>query len=198
VALLHFTKHPAGFLLLATPETTKFIQTRIKAGDIVTSEFKRVRNPAFHRRFFALLNLGFDYWEPTGGAISSAERTIVANYSRWLAAHGADAAVMTETAETYLNQLAERRAGAISVCKSFDAFRAWTTTEAGFYDVIALTDGSCRHVPRSISFARMDDTEFHEFYRAAFDVLWRWILSRTFGTREDAENAAGQLMTFAG
>lgn len=198
MALLHFTKHPAGLLLPATPETTEFIQTRIKAGDLLSSEFRRVRNPAFHRRFFALLNLGFDYWEPTGGAISSAERTIVANYSRWLAAHGADTAVMGDAAESYLHQLAERRAGQLSICKSFDAFRAWTTTEAGYFDVIALPDDSCRRVPRSISFARMDETAFHNFYRAAFDVLWRWILSRTFDSRDDAENAAAQLMNFSG
>ncbi|EBX4752309.1 hypothetical protein DRY77_24170, partial [Salmonella enterica subsp. enterica serovar Muenster] len=32
----------------------------------------------------------------------------------------------------------------------------------------------------------------------ALDVLWRWILSRTFRTHCEAENAAAQLMSFAG
>ncbi|ENO7479096.1 DUF1367 family protein, partial [Citrobacter amalonaticus] len=35
-------------------------------------------------------------------------------------------------------------------------------------------------------------------YKSALDVLWRWILSRTFNSREEAEYAAAQLMSFAG
>lgn len=39
-------------------------------GAVLYADFKQARNPAFHRKFFALLNLGFDYWQPTGGTIS--------------------------------------------------------------------------------------------------------------------------------
>lgn len=38
---------------------------KLKTGAGVTVEIKRHRNPAFHRKFFALLNLAFDAWEPT-------------------------------------------------------------------------------------------------------------------------------------
>ena len=58
--------------------------------------------------------------------------------------------------------------------------------------------GTLRKHPRSISFASMDETEFSQLYNAALDVLWRWILSRAFGTRMEAENVAMQLMSFAG
>jgi len=197
VALLQFTKH-SNMLVPADPATTEFLQTKIRAGAFLTAEFRQVRNPAFHRRFFALLNLAFDYWEPTGGAVSDAERRIVNSYARWLAVCGADAAALMSSADQYLSTIAERRAGRISVCKSFDAFRAWVVTEAGFYDVIALPDGSCRRTPRSMSFASMDETEFHELYRAAFDVLWRFVLSHAFASPQEAENAAAQLMNFAG
>ncbi len=44
----------------------------------------------------------------------------------------------------------------------------------------------------------MDEVEFQQLYKSALDVLWRWILSRTFRTQEEAENAAAQLMSFAG
>ncbi|HGE6882324.1 TPA: DUF1367 family protein, partial [Citrobacter amalonaticus] len=86
----------------------------------------------------------------------------------------------------------------ISLCKSFDAYRAWVTVEAGHYDAIQLPDGTLRKHPRSIAFANMDETEFQKLYKSALDVLWRWILSRTFNSREEAENAAAQLMSFAG
>jgi hypothetical protein len=36
-----------------------------KVGMPVTVEVVGVRNPKFHRKFFALLNLAFDYWEPS-------------------------------------------------------------------------------------------------------------------------------------
>lgn len=55
---------------------------------MLVAEFRQVRNPAFHRRFFALLNLGFEYWEPTGGAISANERKLVNGYAKFLAAYG--------------------------------------------------------------------------------------------------------------
>lgn len=35
-----------------------------KLGVVVEVETVEVRNPGFHRKFFALLNLGFGYWEP--------------------------------------------------------------------------------------------------------------------------------------
>ncbi len=71
---LQLIKQSPGILISATPETRELLQSKFKLGDVLVAEFKRVRNPAFHRRFFALLNLGFEYWEPTGGAISSNER----------------------------------------------------------------------------------------------------------------------------
>lgn len=74
---LQLIKQSPGILISATPETRELLQSKFKLGDVLVAEFKRVRNPAFHRRFFALLNLGFEYWEPTGGAISSNERKLV-------------------------------------------------------------------------------------------------------------------------
>lgn len=37
---------------------------RLKFGDIVHGEFKKLRNPLFHRKFFALLKIGYQAWEP--------------------------------------------------------------------------------------------------------------------------------------
>ncbi|MFM2545330.1 DUF1133 family protein [Escherichia coli] len=59
----------SGLLLPATPESCDFLH-QIKIGEWIHADFKRVRNYAFHKRFFKLLQLGFDYWTPVGGAIS--------------------------------------------------------------------------------------------------------------------------------
>ncbi|MBL7635137.1 DUF1367 family protein [Atlantibacter hermannii] len=196
MAQLQLIKHPPGILIPATPETSELLQSKIKLGAVLVADFKQVRNPAFHRKFFALLNLGFEYWEPTGGAISSNERKLVTGYAKFLASFGGSESALLDAAEQYLARIADRRAGGISICKSFDAYRAWVTIEAGHYDAIQLPDGTLRKHPRSIAFANMDETEFQQLYKDALDVLWRWILSRAFSDQHEAENAAEQLMSF--
>ncbi|HBR6957972.1 hypothetical protein ASV09_06680 [Klebsiella aerogenes] len=198
MAQLHLIKHSQGILIPATPETSDFLQSKCKLGAVLEAEYRLVRNPAFHRRYFALLNLGFEYWEPTGGAISSNERRLILGYSKFLASHGGNESVFQDIAEQYLDRVAEKRAGSISICKSFDAYRSWVIVEAGHYDALQLPDGTLKKHPRSISFASMDETEFHQLYQASLDVLWRWILSQKFASRKAAENAASQLLSFAG
>lgn len=195
---LQLIKQSAGILIPASPETSEILHSKIKLGAVLVAEFRQVRNPAFHRRFFALLNLGFEYWEPTGGAISSNERKLVTGYAKFLAAYGGNEGVLLDAAEQYLDRIAEKRAGSISLCKSFDAYRAWVIVEAGHYDAIQLPDGTLKKHTRSISFASMDECEFQELYKASLDVLWRWILSRSFNSPMEVENAANQLLSFAG
>ncbi len=198
MAQLQLIKQSANILIPATPETSDFLQSKCKLGAVLVADFKQVRNPAFHRRFFALLNLGFEYWEPTGGAISSNERRLVTGYARYLALFGGSETALLDAAEQYLDRIADKRTGSISACKSFDAYRAWVTIESGHYDAIQLPDGTLRKHPRSIAFANMDETEFQQLYKAALDVLWRWILSRAFRDQREAENAAAQLLSFGG
>jgi len=198
MAQLQLIKHSSNILIPATPETSDFLQSKCKLGTVLVADFKQVRNPAFHRRFFALLNLGFEYWEPTGGAISSNERRLVTGYARYLASFGGSETALLDAAEQYLDRIADKRTGSISACKSFDAYRAWVTIESGHYDAIQLPDGTLRKHPRSIAFANMDETEFQQLYKAALDVLWRWILSRAFRDQREAENAAAQLLSFGG
>ncbi len=58
-----------------------------------------------------------------------------------------------------------------------------------------LPDGSTLREPRSISFAKMDDLEFNDLYQAALNVLWTFILNKSFPTIAEAENAAAQLLS---
>jgi len=193
---LQLIKHSSNILIPATQETSDFLHSKCKLGAVLEADFRQLRNPAFHRKFFALLNLGYEYWEPTGGAISSNERRLVTGYAKFLASYGGSVGALLDAAEQYLARIADRRAGSISICKSFDAYRAWVIVEAGHYDAIQLPDGTLRKHPRSIAFANMDEQEFQQLYRAALDVLWRWILSRAFRSEAEAENAAAQLLSF--
>lgn len=145
MAQLHLIKQSQGLLIPATQETSEFLQSKCKLGSVLEADFKLVRNPAFHRRYFALLNLGFEYWEPTGGAISSNERRLITGYAKYLAAYGGSESALLDAAEQYLDRIAEKRSGSISICKSFDAYRAWVIVEAGHYDAIQLPDGTLKN-----------------------------------------------------
>ncbi|ECA3524565.1 DUF1367 family protein [Salmonella enterica subsp. enterica] len=195
---LQLIKQSSGILIPATPETSDILQSKIKLGAVLVAEFRQVRNPAFHRRFFALLNLGFEYWEPTGGAISANERKLVNGYAKFLAAYGGNESALLDAAEQYLEQIANRRVtNGISLCKSFDAYRAWVTVKAGFYTGHFYPDGSRGRRAKSIAFASMDETEFQQVYKAVLNVLWNWILFRKFSSPEEVENVAAHLLEFA-
>ncbi len=59
---LVLTKTPTGALVPADAPSAEFIQ-RLKIGSSLRGEFKRQRNPKFHRKAFALFQLAFDVWD---------------------------------------------------------------------------------------------------------------------------------------
>ncbi|WP_145498922.1 DUF1367 family protein [Yersinia bercovieri] len=197
MAQLSFIKSGNETLTPTTPDVRDFLHYKVKLGAILTADFKQVRNPKFHRKYFSLLNLGFDYWTPSGGTISPEEKKLVRGYVNYLAEYAGHSDTLEELARQYLDTLAEQRADRVTLLKSFDAFRRWTTIQAGYYAIIQMPDGSQFKEPKSISFASMDDTEFSELYKATLDVLWQFILNKTFSTPAAAENAASQLLSYA-
>ena len=173
------------------------MQSKCKLGAVLEADFKLVRNPAFHRRYFALLNLGFEYWEPTGGAISSNERRLITGYAKYLAAYGGSESALLDAAGQYLDRIAEKRSGYISICKSFDAYRAWVIVEAGHYDAIQLPDGTLKNTLAAFLSQAWTNASSRNCTKH------RWMFSgggssRSFNSLQEAENAANQLLSFAG
>ncbi len=44
-------------------EETGSIVAKLKLGDVIQGNFSKMRNPAFHRKFMAMVRLGFEMWE---------------------------------------------------------------------------------------------------------------------------------------
>lgn len=59
------TKTTGGALAPADQQAADFI-AKLKLGEVVKVKATRMRNPGHHRKYFALLNLAFDAWEPVG------------------------------------------------------------------------------------------------------------------------------------
>ncbi len=80
-----FIKTPNSTLVPASDQDRELLN-HIKIGSPTKMSFKRVRNYAFHKKYFALLNLAFDYWEPPehGEGSALAERlTVERNFDRF-------------------------------------------------------------------------------------------------------------------
>lgn len=196
MAQIQLIKISSTTLTPATPEASAFLQ-RVKTGSWLNCDVKQARNYLFHKRFFALLNMGFEYWTPAGGAITPAEKQYLHSYIRYLISIVGNDEILLETETAFTERSAQRRADGHAVVKSFEAFRKWATVEAGFYDEFVLPDNTRRREARSISFANMSEGEFHEVYKAVFGVLWNTILFRSFATEQEAENVAMQLLEYA-
>ena len=69
--------------------------------------------------------------------------------------------------------------------RSFEGFRAYLLVAAGFYDTyFSPRLKEFVEVPKSMSFASMDDAEFSDCYNAIKDVIWGILSSRVSITQE--------------
>ncbi|ECF6100182.1 DUF1367 family protein [Salmonella enterica subsp. diarizonae] len=194
---LYLEKTFQNVLIPADPGTSEFLQL-LPTGQLLTGEFRKPRKYAFHKKFFKLLSLGYHYWTPTGGLVEESERKLIYGYIEFLSQNLSHRDALYNSAEMYLNSVGLARSRETILLKHFESFREWVTIQAGFYDEYTMPDGSRRKVAKSISFASMDDAEFNGVYQSVLNVLWNYILRRKFRSANDAENAASQLMSFAG
>lgn len=59
---LMLIKTPTGLIPMGHDSTEKY--QKLKQGQVYRIELTRPRNPKFHRKFMALIGIGFDAWEP--------------------------------------------------------------------------------------------------------------------------------------
>ena len=194
MAKLSFIKTTSG--LVPHTEHDKAIFDAWKLGAVISGEFKQIRNARLHRKFFSLLNLAFDYWDPEGGFLSSSERALSSKIFKLLDDHNGNNGFFLEFGRGFLRDEIELRKSQIeNIHKSFEVFRHWAVETAGFYDIHPTPTGQIK-IAKSISFAKMDDLEFIELYKSVFAVLWRFVLSRAFDTEAEAEAAAVLLLNY--
>lgn len=117
-------------------------------------ELRRTRNSHFHRKFMALLRLGYQYFDP-------------------MPVHG------------------------MIPRKDFETFREWATIAAGYYETVGLPDGSVKVKAQSISFAKMDETEFSRLYSAMIDVMLQFLTKYGF-TEQELRDMEQRVLEFDG
>lgn len=173
------------------------LANRYKTGQAVrvTVTQLKPRSLLHHQMYWAgLIELAYDYWEPTGGLIASSELGTLKQFADWLDRKGSNSGAVRRACRAFVTELRERRADRIQAPeKSRQALHEWIKLEAGYFRY-EVTPTGLRKVPLSINFNAMDQDQFNEFYKAAFSVVWRFILSRAFPDEQSAENALSQLL----
>lgn len=107
---------------------------RLRLGQVYEVTVKRPRNLAFHRKFFALINIAWQYQ-------SEIRQEKLFRNSMDVFRH-----------TVMLNA---------GICE-----RIWSTSRKEFVDI-----------PKSVSFAKMDEAEFEKCYNACLDVILRYFVN---------------------
>lgn len=194
MAEVNFIKTSAG--LVPASESDKEIYDKWKLGGVICGKFTQSRNYNYHKRFFGLLNLAFDYYEPSSGVLTADEKRIATKIFQTLDNCNNNSGVLLDFGREFLAKESELRRNQITnIQKAFEPFRAEMIIESGFYDEVRLPTG-VKKVAKSISFASMDEHQFRELYKAVFETLWRFVLSRHFKTEAEAEDAAIKMLNY--
>lgn len=72
---------PGGVLVPEDEETRGWLES-VKLGGVVKAELTRPRNYKFHKKFMALLRVGYEHWEP--GEINSRFGVPEKNFKRYM------------------------------------------------------------------------------------------------------------------
>lgn len=183
--------------LVGATEADRELVSKIKFGATIHGDFKKMRNAKLHGKFFALLDLAYQYFEPTGGLVPRQELRGIEGLARYFEELNGKPGQLTNAVLAYIKKLETERAERFpAVDKSREAFREFITIDAGHYSLVLTPDG-VKKVAKSISFGNMDDLAFSALYKDVFNACWRLVLSSHFSSEEEAMGAAENIGTFA-
>lgn len=182
-----------GATLVPAEEKDREQITKLPHGAMLRAKITVPRNPKFHRKYFALLQMAFDYWQPKT-MIQEVEKSTVVSLGKFMIANGLNQSDASNFCKMFLSDLNQKRSRT-EFAKSFESFREWVIIRSGFFETIHTPAGPKR-VAKSMSFANMSEDDFVALYKASFNVCWELVLSNTFSSEEEAQNAIDQLLGF--
>lgn len=170
-----------GDALIAASESGVEVIKGLRYGEVYRADIKQPRNYEFHKKLFALLNISFEHWQPDS-MVSEIEKQTVSNLKKYMAHHGVTGEAIDALCHGFVQHLENHRQE-YDTGKDFESFREYVTVKAGFFQMVATPSG-LRKVPKSISFAKMDEVDFANYYRQVLNVCWSLCLNKVF-TNQD-------------
>lgn len=195
-------KQPGGKIIWATDADREIINSIKNGHPVKVTRMRSDRNLKFHRKAFALINLGFEYWIPSWSFVSQAEKWVAHKVASEVGRLAGDPAlyenVTKAIAEGVIEMLSVERSIRFdpNVLKTVEAFRAEMLIKAGLFDIVTLAGGGAYKRPRSMSFANMGAEAFEDCYKRIFGAIWNEVLFQHFANEEDCQNLINQLSEF--
>nr|WP_253820364.1 DUF1367 family protein [Vibrio alginolyticus] len=142
-----------------------------------------------HRKFFALIHLGFEYWSPDVSLISEPEYYIAHETAKQFC----------QLADIVLSKIKKQRESHCDpeAYKCIENYRYQVMIEAGYFDLEMLPNGGAVKRPWSIAFENADQEQFEKMYKGCLNVIWNQSLFQVFNDEQEMQNAVYRFMEFA-
>jgi len=136
-----------------------------KITEPVVLTVKKSRSSRYHRKFFQLLNVAYQYWKPVyNNEFHSKSENFVRK------------AGLTREQINLFKEVYKKELKILEPKKNKEQFRKDLTIKAGFYEIDYRIDGTPRVNAKSISFDKMSHEEFHKLYGKVKNVIYDMIL----------------------
>jgi len=126
---------------------------------------KKMRSYRYHKKFFQLLNIAYQYWQP-----------VYNNDFHNKSENFVKQAGLTPEQINLFKVVYKKELKRLEPKKNFEQFRKDLTILAGFSETVYRLDNSPRVNAKSISFDKMSHEEFHKLYAKVKDVIYDIIL----------------------
>lgn len=162
------------------------------------------RSYPHHKKFFSLLDAGFEYWEPEFSVLTEAEQWIAQAVAKEIAVAANDESfyqsVTKPIADRVLAKVRSNREAKLDYegMKTLESYLNHVMKKAGFFDIRPAQDGGTIKERWSISFDKMPQEIFNDVYKGVFGVIWNETLGNVYENESALENKINQLMGFGG
>ncbi|MBN6711437.1 DUF1367 family protein [Haemophilus haemoglobinophilus] len=197
--VIHAVKYPNGAVVAETEYDRNLLKGLAIGCAVKIIPLKNNRNYQHHKKFFALLEVGFEYWQPEFQVIAESEKWLAFGPLEDLAEEvGIDFNTIKWFGERRINMLKKKREDKLDYegMKTLEAYLNHVMKKAGFYDLKPIQDGGTVKERWSISFAKMSQEKFNEVYKGVYGVIWNETLCNVYENEWALDNKINQLIGF--
>ncbi|SEQ76951.1 DUF1367 family protein [Basfia succiniciproducens] len=200
--VIHAVKYANGAVVAETDYDRNLLKGLPVGSAVKIMPLSNNRNYQHHKKFFALLDAGFEYWQPEFSVLTQAEEWIAQAVAHEIAVAANDENlyqnVTKPIADRVLAKVRSNRESKLDYegMKTLEAYLDHVMKKAGFYEVRPSQDGGTMKERWSISFANMSQEKFNAVYKAVFGVIWNETLCNIYETEWELDNKINQLIGF--
>ncbi|OBX05743.1 hypothetical protein QV06_01010 [Gallibacterium genomosp. 3] len=202
--VIYAVKYANGAVIAETDYDRNLLKSLPIGSAVKITPLANNRNYQHHKKFFALLEAGFEYWQPKFNVLTQAEVWIAKKVAHEIALAANDENLYLNVTKPIADGILERirinRESRLDYegMKTLEAYLNHVMKEAGFYDIKPTQDGGTIKERWSIAFENMPQEKFNEVYKGVYGVIWNETLCNVYESEIQLDNKINQLIGFLG